>query len=346
MVNSHFIPQFILRNFCSDNKIQYYNKGTQTLETRSTRSVFSEKGYYPDHLEKELCSKIEYQFSVVLNNKILNARNNITLNYEDMWILKKFLIITMLRIHDDNMEHNTWYKYLKRDGFIQNPDEFQSKFSGDFYENITKILNCSDPISALELTETEANMTLFSFVRDVINSYNVFVKTSKFKENFVMPDRGWANYCGIICMKKINGIMDMPIFPFDPFLQQIVRMSSPQDYAVFPLSSQLALLTVSPAIQVILPSSPYNVILPPEAPTLAKCMGFGNNKVFSPPKTQLVCGTKLYMYEVHQLKPSDVVFLNSLLIGNADSYLGFAEPERIKQSFEYCKLQLPLDSAS
>ena len=175
MVNSHFIPQFILRNFCSDNKIQYYNKSTQTLETRSTRSVFSEKGYYPDHLEKELCSKIEYQFSVVLNNKILNARNNITLNYEDMWILKKFLIITMLRIHDDNMEHNTWYKFLKRDGFIQNPDEFQSKFSGDFYENITKILNCSDPISALELTETEANMTLFSFVRDVINSYNVFV---------------------------------------------------------------------------------------------------------------------------------------------------------------------------
>ena len=157
MVNSHFIPQFILRNFCSDNKIQYYNKSTQTLETRSTRSVFSEKGYYPDHLEKELCSKIEYQFSVVLNNKILNARNNITLNYEDMWILKKFLIITMLRIHDDNMEHNTWYKFLKRDGFIQNPDEFQSKFSGDFYENITKILNCSDPISALELTETEAN---------------------------------------------------------------------------------------------------------------------------------------------------------------------------------------------
>ncbi|MCI5795148.1 MAG: hypothetical protein MR022_09420, partial [Ruminococcus sp.] len=64
------------------------------------------------------------------------------------------------------------------------------------------------------------------------------------------------------------------------------------------------------------------------------------------PKTQLVCGTKLYMYEVHQLKPSDVVFLNSLLIGNADSYIGFAEPERIKQSFEYCKLQLPLDSAS
>ena len=77
MVNSHFIPQFILRNFCADNKIQYYNKHTKSVDTRSTRSVFSEKGYYPDELEKELCSKIEYQFSVVLNNKIINARSNI-----------------------------------------------------------------------------------------------------------------------------------------------------------------------------------------------------------------------------------------------------------------------------
>lgn len=334
MVNSHFIPQFILRNFCADNKIQYYNKHTKSVDTRSTRSVFSEKGYYPDELEKELCSKIEYQFSVVLNNKIINARSNITLNSEDMWILKKFLIITMLRVHDDNMDHNAWYRFLKRDGFIQNPDEFKTEFSGDFYDNIKKILNCPDPITALEITETETNMNLFSFVRDVINSYNVFVKTSKSKENFVMPDRGWANYCGIICMKKINGIMDMPIFPFDPFLQQLIQMSSPQDYAIFPLSSSLALVTVSPLIQVMLPSSPYNVILPPEAPTLAKCMGFGSNKIFSPPQKQMLCGTKLYTYEIHQLKPSDVVFLNSLLIENADSFIGFADYDKIQQSFE------------
>ncbi|MBQ7543008.1 MAG: DUF4238 domain-containing protein [Clostridia bacterium] len=334
MVNSHYIPQFILRNFCADNKIQYYNKHTKALETRSTRSVFSEKGYYPDELEKDLCHKIEYQFSVVLNNKIIKARNTITLNYEDMWILKKFLIITMLRVHDDDMAHNVWYRFLKRDGWIRIAEEFNAAYSGDFYENIQKILNCPDPVTALEIAKTEPNLNLFSFVRDVINSYNVFVKTGNAKENFVMPDRGWANYCGIIAMKKINAIMNMPIYPYEPFLQELIEKSSPQDYAVFPLSSNLALVEVSPIILIMQPGSPYRIKFPPEAPTLAKCMGFGSNKVFAPPKKQMICGTKLYTYDIHPLPAPDVVFLNSLLIENADSFVGFAEYDKVRQSFE------------
>jgi len=48
----------------------------------------------------------------------------------------------------------------------------------------------------------------------------------------------------------------------------------------------------------------------------------------------MLCGTKLYTYEIHQLKPSDVVFLNSLLIENADSFIGFADYDKIQQSFE------------
>ena len=340
MINSHFVPQFLLRNFCSDSKIQYYNKNTKTVESRSTRSVFSEKGYYPDQLEKDLCNKIEYQFSVVLNNKLLKARDKITLNSDEMWILKKYLIITMLRVHDDNMEHNTMYRFLKRDGFIQDPDEFEVKYSGDFYDNIIKILNCPDPYSALELTNTEANITLFSFIRDVINSYNVFVRSNRSKEDFVITDRGWANYCGIISVKKLNAILDTPVYQFDPFLQQVIRMSSPQDYAVYPLSSNLAIITVSPAVQVMLPGSPYKIILPPEAPTLAKCMGFGNNRIFTAPKKQLICGMKLYTYEVHQLKQSDVAFLNCLLIDNADAFIGFADQSKIRYSFDQSGLSI------
>lgn len=122
------------------------------------------------------------------------------------------------------------------------------------------ILSVILPIEKRIATNTAINENLEQQVQAIFKSWFVdfepfggvmpenwkigMIKTSKSKENFVMPDRGWANYCGIICMKKINGIMDMPIFPFDPFLQKIVRMSSPQDYAVFPLSSQLALLTV------------------------------------------------------------------------------------------------------
>ena len=334
MVNSHYIPQFILRNFCSNNKIQYYNKKTHLTETRSTKSVFSEKGYYPEQLEKDLCHKIEYQFSVVLNSKILNAKNSITLNADDLWIVKKYLIITMLRVHDDNMETNVLFRFLLRDGFIDNPDEFKEMFSRDFFDNISRILDCPNPQTALNMAFEDYNMPYLSVIKDVMYSYNVFVKTNKTKEEFVMPDRGWANYCGIISVKKLNAIMNMPIFSFDPFAQQILKMSSPQDYAIFPLSKNLALIAVSPIIQIMLPNSQYKMIFPPEAPTLSKCMGFGNNKLFAPPNKQLIARTKLYNYEIHQLKLSDVIFLNSLLIENSKSYIGFSDYDKIKYSFE------------
>ena len=37
MVNSHFIPQLILRHFCEDEKIQYYDLNSGNIESRSTK---------------------------------------------------------------------------------------------------------------------------------------------------------------------------------------------------------------------------------------------------------------------------------------------------------------------
>ena len=106
MVNSHFIPQLILRHFCEDEKIQYYDLNSGNIESRSTKSVFSEKGYYPENIEKDLCHKIEVQFANILNNKILKENYNIALTSEDLLTIKKYLIITTLRVKDENMEHN------------------------------------------------------------------------------------------------------------------------------------------------------------------------------------------------------------------------------------------------
>ena len=48
MVRSHYIPQFILRNFCEEGKIAYCDLDTKETALRNPRSVFSEFGYYPD----------------------------------------------------------------------------------------------------------------------------------------------------------------------------------------------------------------------------------------------------------------------------------------------------------
>lgn len=334
MVKCHYIPQLILRNFCKDNKIQYFDLNTKKIESRSTKSVFMEKGYYPNELEQDLCHNTEVQFANLLNNKILNERYRISLNPNDMLILKKFLIITMLRVRDEGLKHNIWYRELKRSGFIEEQDSYQDFFSGDFYANINRVLECKNRDSIIALAEKGENLNLFTFIKDVIYSYNVFVKSNNVKEDFVISDRGWAGYRGPLGVKKMNAMMNMLETRYDPFIDMLLHMSSPQDYAVYPLANSLALITVSPAYKILLPGSPYNTVYPEEAPTLSACLGFGDSNIIQPPENRTGKNEqKEYRYNIKQLSRHDVIFLNGLIIKNADSYIGYADADRVKNSF-------------
>ena len=335
MVNNHFVPQFILKNFCKDGKLQYNDVLNKTTEQRSTRSVFSEKGYYPDELEKDLCYKIEAQFAKLLNNKIINERYRITIDSSDMLVLKKFLIVTMLRVRNEDLDHNIWYKELVRDDIFPNDLVTKESLKGDFINAITSVLNCNKLEELLDITHREKDINLFSFVRDAIYSYNVFVRTNNCKEDFIISDRGWAGYRGPVGVKKLNAMINMLAIRYDPLIDMILHMSSPQDYAVYPLSSNMALIAVSPAYKIYLPGSPYNIIYSDEAPTLSKCLGFGTSDTIAPSDNRIRRdGSKEYRYSIKQLTRSDVSFLNGLLINQADRYYAYADKDRIKYSLE------------
>ena len=136
MVNSHFIPQLILRHFCEDEKIQYYDLSSGNIESRSTKSVFSEKGYYPENIEKDLCHKIEVQFANILNNKILKENYNIALTSEELLTIKKYLIITTLRVKDNNMEHEE--EVLSANSFIIVLDTEETAQMAEYLGNIIR----------------------------------------------------------------------------------------------------------------------------------------------------------------------------------------------------------------
>ena len=333
MVNSHFVPQFLLRNFCKDEKIQYYDIAGKSVEERSTKSVFSERGYYPDSLEKELCYKIESQFANLLNNKIVNEKYKIILDRHDMLILKKYLIITMLRVKDENLEHNVWYRELIKSGLLPENDTIIDFLSGDFNDAINKVLNANDVDALFDATETENNINLSTFIKDVVYSYNVFVRTNNCKEDFVISDRGWAGYRGPMGVKKLNGMIDMLERRFDPFIDMFLRMSSPQDYAIFPLSRTMALIAMSPAYKILFPEYPYNVITPP----ISECLGFGSLDTIAPPENVFnKDGSKEYKYNIKQLTRNEVSFLNGLLIKQANNYFAYADESRIQLSIGEC----------
>ena len=339
MINSHFIPQLILRHFCEEEKLTYYDIEKNRSEIRSTRSVFSEKGYYPEQLEKDLCQKIEVQFANLLNNKILSDRYKVVINEKDQLILKKFLIITCLRVHDNNMQQNAWYQVLKRDGIIPAGEEYRDFFSGDFFGNMNKVLECQDIESLITTAESSGNLNLMTYIRDIIYSYNVFVKSNNSKEEFIIPDRGWAGYRGPMSVKKLNAMMNMLQIRFDPLVDMLLHMSSPQDYAVFPITKNMAIITMSPAFKICLPGAPYNIIYPDNAPSLSACIGFGtSNTIMDPTKHILRNGTAEYKYEIQQLNKNDVCFLNSLLINNAEKFFAFSSENNVRFSLENNKI--------
>lgn len=335
MINSHFIPQLILRHFCEDGKINYFNITNKTVEQRSTKSVFTQKGYYPDQLEKDLCYKIEVQFANILNQKLLCNNHKIVLTRDDMLVFKKFLIITVLRVKDEGMEQNAWYQVLKRDGFIPETSDSFDLLCGDFYDNINKILLCKSLDDLIEVLQHAKNINLFSYITDIIYSYNVFVRTNNCKEDFLISDKGWASYRGPISVKKLNAMYNMLERRYDPFIDTIIHMSSPQDYAVFPLTRNFAVIAMSPAFKMYLSGMPYKIIYPDNAPSLSQCLGFGDSRTIEVPKNKMRRdGVQEYYYEIQQLSKKDVIFLNSLLLKSADKYCGFANKQRVDESLK------------
>jgi len=337
MVNSHYIPQFILRNFCNDERIQYYDMVEKTVEKRTTKTVFSERGYYPDKLEKDLCYKIESQFANVLNKKIINEKYRITIDQRDQMVIKKFLIITMLRVRDENLDHNIWLQELKKDKLIPEGYSITDLFNEDFYGSINEVLNCNDLDSLLKISDQSNSLNLFTFIKDAIYSYNVFVSTNHAKEDFIITDRGWAGYRGPLGVKKINAMLNMLQLRYDPQIDMLVHMSSPQDYAVYPLSSSMALIAMSSAYKIHSPKTHYHIIYPEEAPTLSSSLGFGSIDIIESPEIRYGRdGLKEYRYDIKQLTKKDVSFLNGLLIKKADRYCGFADVDRVRYSMNEC----------
>ena len=125
---------------------------------------------------------------------------------------------------------------------------------------------------------------------------------------------------------------------FDPMIAMILQMSSPQDYAVFPITKNMAIITMSPAFKTCLPGAPYNHIYPDNAPSLSACIGFGSaNTIIGSDKRILKDGTAEYRYEIQQLNKADVCFLNALLLNNADKFFAFSNLDKVRFSLEQNK---------
>ncbi|MBM9888632.1 MULTISPECIES: DUF4238 domain-containing protein [Deefgea] len=345
MINCHYVPRLILRHFANEEKIQYCDLDKSKVENRNIKSTFSEKGYYPDEIEKELCYKIESQFSNLLNNKILKERYKVSLSRQELFILKKYLIVTAIRFNvTEGME-----------SVGAHPNIVKS-YSKSFYTNINKVLACVNAeeifthldIDTDEALENASNsdcygeVKLWANIKNILHSYIAIVSTDRCKEDLIVPDAGFSYKATNIAF-GLGGKFDKCMYTLNyalksgnPFLLQMSQMLTPYDYMLFPVAKKMAIVSFSVFYKFFDNKSGFSGLLPLNGMTVSELIGFGSSDIVEPPKVKLQNGKPVgYEYGIKQLSKSDVISLNTAMFNTAEHYFGYCDLEAIKSSLEY-----------
>ncbi|QZA76654.1 DUF4238 domain-containing protein [Deefgea tanakiae] len=344
MINCHYVPRLILRHFADEEKIQYCDLEKSKVENRNIKSTFAEKGYYPEKIEKELCYKIESQFANLLNNKILKERYKVSLSREDLFILKKYLIVTALRFNvTEAME-----------GVGADPN-FVKSYSENFYHNINKVLACANAeeiftyidIDADEALERASNserygeVKLFAHIKNILHSYIAIVSTNQCKEDLIIPDTGFSykathlNFGQGGAFDKCMYTLNYALKSGNPFLLQMSQMLTPYDYMLFPVAKKMAIVSFSVFYKFFDNKSGFSGLLPLNGMTVSELIGFGSSDIVEPPKVNLQNGKPVgYEYGIKQLSKKDVISLNTSMLNTAENYFGYCDLESIRSSVE------------
>ena len=101
MINSHYVPRLILRKF-SDKLCLYNIKTGELKENIPIEHAYAIEDYYDSETEKKLNRRIESQFGDLLSNYLLKCDKEISLSRKQLYLIKKFLLIAVLRsIHGE-----------------------------------------------------------------------------------------------------------------------------------------------------------------------------------------------------------------------------------------------------
>lgn len=136
-VNSHYVPQLTLRRF--GDKLCLFNvQDGSYKENVNIDKAFSEKGFYSDEVEEKLQRRIESQFANLFHNKINKAESILELSRDELYLVKKFLLISVIRSygteeyleqekHFYDNEKIYWYKFAKEKGMSEKEIEEGAK---------------------------------------------------------------------------------------------------------------------------------------------------------------------------------------------------------------------------
>lgn len=95
-MNNHYVPRLTLRRF-GDRICTYQVKTGEYRENVKPEQAFCEKNFYSDEIEEKLNRRIESQFGSLFSNKLNKEESQLELSREELRLVKKFLLISIIR---------------------------------------------------------------------------------------------------------------------------------------------------------------------------------------------------------------------------------------------------------
>ena len=192
----HYIPQFILKNFCYDdnNHLLYFDKQSGEVSSEDTRDVFMVKNLYrdeinnadnPTKIEKDL-AVFENEVSRIIKDKFLSGRDIILTLQEDQK-LKLFFAIMGFRSKETNhkfgdkisKESKVFYKQYQQDG----------DYTDLWKRNLGYVVNCRSIEEVLNHPHIDDPFKVF-FRRDAVGIFGMYIVVVEAKGNdgFIIGD--------------------------------------------------------------------------------------------------------------------------------------------------------------
>ena len=214
----HYIPQFILRNFCFDGRkhLNYYNISNNEFSVEETTNVFMVRNLYrdevnyqdnPTQLEKDL-SKYEIAVTNIIKGKFL-FEDDILLTQDEDERIKLFLAIMAFRSKSTREQFG---KFDDKDKQYYNLLKEGETFEEIWIRNLEKIVNCRSLAEVIKSPEIDEIIKM-AMKRDsfgIAGKY-LIIAERRGNEDFFIGD------CyPLITFGEFDGGLKLPMYSFYP----------------------------------------------------------------------------------------------------------------------------------
>lgn len=242
-IKHHYIPQFILRNFCFDDRrhLFYFDKKTSKILKKTPKEIFMVRNLYyddinnpdePTKIEKDM-ARFESEVAQIITERFLNE-DDIAITLAEDEKLKLFFAIMAFRSKTTSNkfgirasdESKVFYSMYQKNGDLS-----------DFWKrNLGNLVNCRSLKEVWYHKEIDDPIKIF-FMRDTFGYSGLYfvVAERRGHTNFIISDAYPTIIYGVM-----EGGMELPmysIFPISP--DRIILLAAngvegaPRNVAVF-----------------------------------------------------------------------------------------------------------------